>query len=105
MVGKQVSILQSIQTRTTTRSLVNPGCDNVTFYMNEKKANTNSNKKQKLFADPWLGKRVRSIFNLREKETSKKCLQRRVKLLLLFLELPKKRLLMSLMIPLHHHQL
>mmetsp|Transcript_48320 Transcript_48320/g.52232 ORF Transcript_48320/g.52232 Transcript_48320/m.52232 type:complete len:247 (-) Transcript_48320:203-943(-) len=48
MVNKQASILQSIQTRTTTRSLVNLAFDNVTFYVNEqkrnkKKANTNTN--------------------------------------------------------------
>ena len=50
------------------------------------KANTNNNKKQKFSTDPWLGKRVRSIFNPREKETSEKCLQRRIESLLLILE-------------------
>ena len=103
MVDKQALILQSIQTRTTTRSLADSGFDSVTFYVNEQKrkknkankntnTNTNSNKKQKVLTDPWLGKRVRSIFNPREKETSKKCLQRRVESLLLFLESPEENI-------------
>ena len=76
---------------------MNPAFDNVTFYVNEQKreknkTNTNSNKKQKLSADPWLGKRVRSTFNPREEETSKKCVQRRVESLLLFLESPEENI-------------
>ena len=82
MVDKQESILQSIQTRTRTRSLADTRFDNVTFYVtaqkrNKKKANTktntntNSNKKQKVSTDAWLGKRLRSIFNSKENETSK----------------------------------
>lgn len=37
MVDKQESILQSIQTRSTTQSLIDPGFDAVDFYMNEQK--------------------------------------------------------------------
>ena len=42
MVDKQASILQSIQTRTTTQSLVDSGFDNVTFYVNEQKRKKNT---------------------------------------------------------------
>ena len=79
MVDKQASILQSIQTRTTTRLLVDPGFDNVPFYVNEQKikknkanTNTNRNKKQKLSTDLWLGKKSKIYIQSKRKENFQK---------------------------------